>query len=237
MAEKDCEKALDLLNEYIDGELCASDAEFVRSHTESCPKCRKALEELEKIKDLFSENLEEAPSELHDRVMEQVRAEKADSRKKIIFMRKFSIIAVAAVICLSVLASPMLIMLASGGAKAEDGALDFLEDALAPNLSGKDDVKNDYPQSCDKEESFIKDSVDSDAENEILLVDSGAYTAIMLDGSERVLKLDTSNLVALFDTEEYALEVKGFTYTLTNKDGVLKFTLITENTAYFKQID
>ena len=237
MAEKDCEKVLDLLNEYIDGELGANDAEFVRSHTETCSECHRALEELKKTKDLFDEGLEEAPTEICDRVMGQVKSEKTNSRKKIAFIRKFSIIAVAAVICLSVLASPMLIFLATGGAKAEDGIFDLLEDSLAPNLSGKDDVRNDYPQSADQDNSPTGDSTESEADGSASLIDSGAYTAIMLDGSECLLKLDTNNLVAMFDGVEYKLEINGFTYTLTNKDKVLDFTLVTEKTAYFKQID
>ena len=236
MAEKDCEKALDLLNEYIDGELGANDTEFVRSHTETCSECHRALEELKKTKDLFDEGLEEAPTEICDRVMGQVKSEKTNSRKKIAFIRKFSIIAVAAVICLSVLASPMLIMLATGGAKAEDG--DFvLEDALTPNFSGKDDVKNDFPEVADQDNSPTGDSTESEADGSASLIDSGAYTAVMLDGSERLLKLDTNNFVALLDSEEYKLEINGLIYTLINQERAINFTLVTGKTAYFKQID
>ena len=32
MENRDCERVLDLLNQYIDGELNGSDAEFVRAH-------------------------------------------------------------------------------------------------------------------------------------------------------------------------------------------------------------
>ena len=112
-----------------------------------------------------------------------------------------------------------------------------LEDALAPNFSGKDDVKNNVAQSTDRDEPPKHDSVESESDGETFLVDSGTYTAILLDGSECVLKLDTNSYVAVFEGEEYELEINGLTYTLTNKDRVLDFVLVTEKTAYFKQIE
>ena len=56
-----CEKVLDLLNQYADGELNESDALLVRAHLEICPSCKKAYEELLEIEKLFEEAKEEAP--------------------------------------------------------------------------------------------------------------------------------------------------------------------------------
>ena len=43
---ENCEKILDLLNQYADGELGESDAQLVSAHLEVCPSCKKAYEEL-----------------------------------------------------------------------------------------------------------------------------------------------------------------------------------------------
>ena len=206
MANKDCEKVLDMLNEYIDGELDANNAALVRSHIENCPECREALEALKKIEQLLDESTEEAPEALCDRVMERVRAEKTASRKKIVFMRRLGIIAAAAVICLAVIASPMLIMVATGGAKAEADCLDaerapMLEDMLTGNGAAMDDhysVIENASADNDNSDIFdvIKDLIDNGkaeteaaTEAEPLLVDSGEYRGILLDGSEKRVAL------------------------------------------------
>ena len=41
MENRDCEKVLELLSAYIDGELSESDAEFVRAHLEICPDFKR----------------------------------------------------------------------------------------------------------------------------------------------------------------------------------------------------
>lgn len=247
MANTDCEKVLDMLNEYIDGELNANDAALVRSHIENCPECREALEELKKIEQLLDESVEEAPETLCDRVMEHVRAEKAASRKKIVFMRRFGIIAAAAVICLAVIASPMLIMVATGGAKAEADCLDAerapaLEDQLTGNGAAMDDYYSVIENaSADNSNSdildAIKDLVDNgkaETEAETLLVDSGEYTALLLDGCEVSLYINTNEYTAKIGEAEYALKISGATYILAGGGETLYFAL--SDASVFKQI-
>ena len=261
MANKDCEKVLDMLNEYIDGELDANNAALVRSHIENCPECREALEALKKIEQLLDESTEEAPEALCDRVMERVRAEKTASRKKIVFMRRLGIIAAAAVICLAVIASPMLIMVATGGAKAEADCIDdaqkapALEDALTGNGAMRDEhysVIENASADNDNSDIFdvIKDLIDNGkseteaaTEPEPLLVDSGEYKAILLDGSEILLYIDTNEYTAKLGEVEYALKTKydsnagGTTYILSSKHELLYFEVESHGSVMFKQIE
>lgn len=247
MANKDCEKVLGMLNEYIDGELNADDAALVRSHIESCPQCREALEELEKIEQLLDESIEEAPEVLYDRVMARVRSEKAASRKKIVVMRRFGIIAAAAVICLTVIASPMLIMVATGGAKAEVDCLDApaLEDMLTDNGAVRDDYYTVIENaSADNNKSEIldavKDLVDSDRtemEAERFLVDSGEYKAILLDGSEVSVYVNTDKYTAKIGEVEYALKTGGSTYILVGESELLYFEVTSHDNVIFRQIE
>ena len=261
MANKDCEKVLDMLNEYIDGELDANNAALVRSHIENCPECREALEALKKIEQLLDESTEEAPEALCDRVMERVRAEKTASRKKIVFMRRLGIIAAAAVICLAVIASPMLIMVATGGAKAEANCIDdaqkapALEDALTGNGAMRDDhysvIEN---ASSDNSKTDILDAIkdlidngkaetEAATEAEPLLVDSGEYRAIMLDGSEVLLYIDTNAYKAKIGNVEYALKTdykstsSGVTYILASENELIYFEVASHGSVIFEQIE
>ena len=238
MVNKDCEKALDLINEYIDGELVANDTEFVRSHIEKCPECRRVYEELKEIKNLLESNAEEAPTELYDRVMDEVRVEKNATRRKNHVMRKWSFAAVAAVICLSVLSTPTILMLVTEGAKSEceDNAIfDAVENAPAeeaPTNSGGLGEKADDNQYCCTEEAYF------DADNVVasILVDSGEYTAYLKSGEKITITLDTENMVAYIGEKKYTLKISDV-YCLTRGFEKLCFTLKTGDTVSLVQTD
>ena len=251
MANKDCEKALDLINEYIDGELGAEDARFVRLHIENCSECKKAFEELNEIKNFFESSAEEAPEVLYERVMDEVRAEKPTVRK-LGAMRKWGTVAIAAAICLCILSTPTLLMIMNGGAKAEAEDNGFMSDLLysdaeLPNSSADrapteavTDGKYDVVENAGAEERVddIIDTIEkpeSFPETLFVTVDSGEYTAHMLDGSTKKLILDTEKLTAKLDGKEYTLTVSGLKYTIKNGDE-LTFELRNGDFAYFSQI-
>ena len=236
--ELNCKKALDLLNEYIDGELGANDTEFVRSHIEKCPECKKSYEELKELENILASSAETAPSALYDRVMDEVRAEKSAVKKPFI-IRKWSMVAVAAVICLSILSTPTILMLATGGAKEEcaDNAIaDVMEgfDQKAPTASGMlaDKAEADDNQYCCTEQV----SVDTAPEHAEILVDSGEYTAYLKDGKEITLTIDTENMIAYIGETKYALKIND-NYCLTNGLERLCFTLRTGDTIRFIETD
>lgn len=125
-----CEKTLELLNEYIDGELGESEALFVRSHLEECEDCRKIYEELVAVDALFEGAKVEAPGELLEGVMSKVREEK--TRKRARFLRVGTSVAAAAVV-LTVFSSPLIMTIANKGAsrsEAEDCVMAPAEEIL-----------------------------------------------------------------------------------------------------------
>ncbi len=251
MANRDCEKTLDLINEYIDGELGAEDARFVRLHIENCPECKKAFEELKEIKNLFESSAEEAPETLYDRVMDEVRAEKPTVRN-FGAIRKWGTVAIAAAICLCILSTPTLLMIMNGGAKAEaedNGFISdlFYSDAELPNSSadrapteaatgGKYDVIENA-EAEDRVDDIIDaiEKVESFPETLPAAIDSSEYTAHMLDGSIKRLILDTENLTAKLDGKEYNLTVSGLKYTLKSGEEIT-FEFNCGDFAYFRQI-
>ena len=252
MATSDCEKVLELLNEYFDGELDENSAKFVRSHIEACESCRAAFDQLKRLGEIFEEEKQSVPDELYDRIMDEVRREKPTVRKSFI-MRKWGIVAVAAVICLSVLSTPTLIMLISGGTRAEasDSALKAdmeMSNQIVESFADKSQIskpENGSPLYSDSAGGAIEapteeaeNSVECDDCNGILrvTVDSGTYTAYMLDGSKTQLAVNTENNTARLGNTDYLLEFSGELYVIKNGT-VISFRLVNDDVPYFKQVN
>ena len=234
--ELDCKKVLDLINEYIDGELDAADTEFVRSHIEKCPECKKVFDELKELEKLLTKSAETAPDALYDRVMDEVREDASTTKRKNNLMRKWGLVAVAAVICISVISTPTILMLATGGAKAEcaDNAVADVMDNFGqknPTSAGTPTEKADGDQFFCTEEVF-----DSADEAEIEPIDSGIYAAYLINGEKITITVDTENKIAILGETKYRLTI-GDTYCLTNDTDRLCFRLNTSGETYFTQVD
>lgn len=109
-----CEKALELINSYIDGDISESDTELLMSHIASCPECAELFSILTGVSESFSENAE-PPEELLSGVMEGVRTVNAErktisiARRRKMTLRWVSVAACAVlVVSLGVLASRSL---------------------------------------------------------------------------------------------------------------------------------
>jgi len=248
MENRDCEKVLELLSAYIDGELSESDAEFVRAHLEICPDCKKVYDELKETENIFAASSEDAPLELSAAVMTRVRAEKAISAKRRKFTRIFGGIAVAAVISLTVLASPAILLIASGGAKAEcdDMAVNF-----APSASGSDNFYSDQRAETEialddrlydengKYDGF-KDVIESIEESNteqssFILTDGKKYTANLADGTSTPISFEGD--IAIFDGEKYEYKISGDVLYISNGERTISFGIIEDGKKiYFKEI-
>lgn len=109
-----CEKALELINSYIDGDISESDTELLMSHIASCSECAELFSILTGVSESFSEDAE-PPEELLSGVMEGVRAVNAErktisiARRRKMTLRWVSVAACAVlVVSLGVLASRSL---------------------------------------------------------------------------------------------------------------------------------
>ena len=105
----ECERVRNLLN--IDRS--KDEQDLVLAHIENCPLCKREYEEAEAVFSLFDVALEEPPAELHSRIMDAVRKEVGKKKARILpfgtsFAKRFASVACAAVICLTVVGSPLL---------------------------------------------------------------------------------------------------------------------------------
>lgn len=252
MENRDCEKILDLINQYIDGELNEDDAEFVRAHIDNCPDCKKAYDELSKIEKMFENAAEEAPAELCEAVMTKIKSEK--TARKIRFTKMFGGIAVAAAISLTVLASPAILMVATGGAKANDmaealspsrgeadnyfsadGSLTECETVIV-NSSDSNGKSETYQEVMDAIEDVKKDLEDKISDTTVS--QGKKYTAYLSDGSETALILTQD--IAILGGVEYEYEISGNQYILKSGSDVLIFDSIREcpdDEVFFKQTE
>ena len=249
---KDCEKVLELLNQYFDGELSESDTAFVRAHLENCHSCKKAYDELLEIEKLLTNATEDAPAELCGAVMTKLRTEKATAVKRRKFTKIFGGVAVAAVISLTVLASPAILLVATGGAKAE---CNDMAEALSPS---RDDEDNYYcadgglpecdtviVQSSDKngKSETYQDVMDAIAdvkqEPEDKISDTTPrqgkkYDAYLSDGS--LTSIIITEKVAIIGDKEYEYELNKGQYILTDGTKTLIFEYVSGNKKCFKQV-
>lgn len=238
-----CEKTIELLNQYADGELNESDAAFVRAHLEECEECQKAYCQLLEIEKLFKSTAEEAPAELYDSVIAKIKAEKPALSRRRKISRAVGGIAVAAAISLTVLSSPAILMVVTGGAKAEcnDMAVE-----LAPAERNDGIVCDDAVPECEFTTQASK-SEDGKSEKEEIFEDVSAeltpspgkkYTANMLDKTSTPIAFESegSMLIASLCGKRYECEIEDGMLYLTSTSERLTFKIVNGDALCFNQI-
>jgi hypothetical protein len=148
---KNCSEMNEIISLYIENELDSGERRKFEEHIDSCPACKKELDDIKQIKDLFGsiqeqELPENFKEELHDKLL-QVK-EQENSRNKIIVLRSRYIKIIS-----SVAAGLLLIFLVRGfynfnmfaPQKANTSTINMSMAAEAPKFSGNQ--KNDYVMS------------------------------------------------------------------------------------------
>ena len=259
MEDKICDRVLTLLNEYIDGELNADDAEFVRAHIEDCADCKKAYLELLEIEKLFDEASKEVPDGFLDSVMAKISDEKKKTvkTKKVIphFAFKFGGVALAAAVMLTVIASPIIpTFLKNQTESAKDLAYSSqIEASLADDCLVEDADKYEFYDG--EADSNLKNGA-SPAEEEVAAeavtdacevitpafeIKHGTYyafnmsdgetaKAVFEDGDSAVLEKDGESI-------SYSYERVGNQVVFSNKDETLKFEIFYGEQICFNQSD
>jgi anti-sigma factor RsiW len=95
----DCERNLEYISAYLDGELSAAEAAQLQSHLEVCPSCKALLEDLTAIRDNLAEGavegLPELPEGLHEQIMDAVRSERKVVSRAPVLWRRWGVLAAA----------------------------------------------------------------------------------------------------------------------------------------------
>lgn len=73
---KHCEKYIELISAYVDGELSEAEVSELEAHLVSCEDCRRTLEFYRELSTLEQESMVEPPAGLHDSIMTAVKREK-----------------------------------------------------------------------------------------------------------------------------------------------------------------
>ena len=76
-----CDRARELMYEYVNGELNKYVAAEIKEHIESCEDCKKEYELLLGISEAINDAAYEAPAELHETIMSGIAAEKKRIRR------------------------------------------------------------------------------------------------------------------------------------------------------------
>jgi hypothetical protein len=97
-----CDKYLDMISSYVDGELSEEEKAELLAHVERCPSCRSILHAYETIAQETGELLSDPPAELKERVMAQIGETGGRQRKnrRFVFGRYTALAACLALILL-----------------------------------------------------------------------------------------------------------------------------------------
>lgn len=249
-----CDWVLERLNEYIDGELNNSDAEIVRAHIDICPNCKKAYEELLAVESLFDESEEEMPEGFVDSVMARVAQEERKPKKSpFVLFRNIGGIAIAAVVMLTVVASPLIGGVIEDSVNGEGADIFYAADAdleKADDVSGKapavnyDDAEYDYSEIADASqdeklevlEDFIIDTESVPEVPEFKISFGKNYAVNMLDGTVAYVNFKDEEK-AIFEKDGKIEKYDSVFFedeTVLIGDG-LKFDIIYGETVYFNQ--
>lgn len=79
----DCNGCREQLNAYLDKELTAVDQAQVEEHLCRCEQCRRELCQIEKVREVVSHLQIQAPSDFANQVIQQLRTDKVDRKRKI----------------------------------------------------------------------------------------------------------------------------------------------------------
>lgn len=96
----DCTHFEELIGAELDGELSEDERQALHAHVAECENCRRYREALQSISGVLAEDMKEAPVELAENVMAQIRGKTAQTKKKgrIIPFRTWGMVAAAAIV-------------------------------------------------------------------------------------------------------------------------------------------
>ena len=156
-----CRRISDQLSAYLDDELSSRDAERVREHLETCPECRRLLDEIRRTVDALKALPSiEAPGDLQPRIMAGVAETPAEPRP-VRVARWRALWPVAAAIAIAA-----VIMLLNGPRKAprpiadQEGAAAKQDRTVA--MAPKDEVRTQEKSAYERPAAFAAEKAPED---------------------------------------------------------------------------
>ena len=141
MKTMSCEQARMLFDEKIDGVISDKDNALLEKHLVECESCRREYEQLKKTCAFLGDFAVDVPSELHERVMASIKKEPKPRASAWRYLRPLSVASVAALLCLTLLHTPLFKGMFSAE-KAMDVAPDQKEEAEnMGNIFDKDEME------------------------------------------------------------------------------------------------
>lgn len=202
-----CEKLLEMISPYLDGELQEEEKEEFLAHLEQCPQCKKEVEELEQLLHDFSEIPEvELPDGFHEELMAKIKDSVvvpiSIQKKKNTPWRK--IIAVAAVFAIVVLAGGGIQELSKETKKPlQQSSVADGEDQFLLSVEFDEDEKL---EGTDESEVATEESTAGTAQSETKPVEPGVSTKTMqkkpMGNKGTMVSADLSVISAIVPTDD-----------------------------------
>lgn len=141
---KECEIFQELLSRLLDGELSGEERRRLEEHLNVCPECREMYRAFSAVSEALASDLEEVPAQLHEKIMDGVRAAPAPVRKRGVLVR---LRPYAAAACFVVILSAVL-ALGRDGRDAESTAADTAAAFTLAAPTGEDEESEAVPEAA-----------------------------------------------------------------------------------------
>lgn len=219
----DCDRVREDISAYLDGELEANDAEKIRNHIESCNDCRELYERFSDISLCVGQTVD-IPDDLHLKIMESVKAQKAKEKNGIASrVRKIGLwcgAGVAAVLCLAVINSPIF-----------KGSIDFSAEnangkSMSYDISGGAEFDNEDGNlyaAEDRAEEIVNSEVACDyISKELISLEDNTPSKIQTQDDVIDAPADEAETASSMNCELYCNKSESQSAILYNKDDLSK---------------
>jgi anti-sigma factor (TIGR02949 family) len=133
----DCERNLDRISAFLDGELDAAETAELQRHLEACPSCRALQEDLMAVRAGLAEEMPELPEGLHEKIMDAVRAERKKPVGAAALRRRWGVLAaVLALVVITAAYGPDILKFAPKGTSDSRGMAEAASADSAPAERG-----------------------------------------------------------------------------------------------------
>ena len=145
-----CEQVTALLSDWLDGELSPEASSEVEAHLKNCPACRSEAEKYRRTRELLRDAALPAPDALSGRVLQILRAEQKQKKKRLP-IRALSTVAACMALALILIVVPYMHPAKTQSASDDNGSVLQYSASVLPECAAAPGTGAESPQEAEEE--------------------------------------------------------------------------------------